>query len=167
VYLGDGRLFVTAGYGGGSMLLNIRPSGGTFTVEALDAYKPDEGLTCEQQTPLFFDGHLFGILPKDAGPLRNQFACYALDRLREPVWTSGKTTRFGLGPFLVADGKFYILSDEGVLTMARAEDTGYQPLGEAKILDGHDAWGPMALTNGRLLARDSKRLVCLDLRARE
>jgi outer membrane protein assembly factor BamB len=99
--------------------------------------------------------------------MRNQFICYHPDDCSTPVWASGKQNRFGLGPYLVADGKFYILSDDGVLTMARASTKAYTPLGQAKILDGHDAWGPLAIVNGRMLARDSRRLVCVDLRAVE
>jgi len=164
LYLGDGRLFVTAGYGGGSMMLNIDYTGGSFTVEPLQSLKPDEGLASEQQTPLFHNGHIFAILPKDGGSLRNQFVCAHPDDLTKFVWTSGKTRRFGLGPYILADNKFYILSDDGILTVIKAGTGEYHELAQVKILEGHDAWGPMALVEGRLLARDSRRLVCIDIR---
>jgi outer membrane protein assembly factor BamB len=166
VYLGDGRIFITAGYGGGSMLMNIKNEGGPYIVEALQTLKPDQGLASEQQTPIYHKGHLFAILPKDAGPLRNQLVCTHPDDCSQVVWSSGKSNRFGLGPFLVADDKFFIMSDDGVLTVIEASVSGYNQLARAKVLNGHDAWGPMALVNGRLLARDSRRLVCLDVRAR-
>jgi len=67
---------------------------------------------------------------------------------------------------MVADNKFYILSDEGVLTIIRATGSKYQELGEFKILQGQDAWGPMIMVNGRLLARDSRTMVCVDMRAK-
>jgi outer membrane protein assembly factor BamB len=166
LYLGDGRLFLTAGYGAGSMMLGINQENGEFSVEKLQEIKPIEGLASEQQTPIFFEGHLFAILPKDAGPMRNQLVCCHPDDLRTFVWTSGKTHRFGLGPYLVADRKFYVLSDDGVLTVLQTSILGYQELTQAKVLDGVDAWGPMALVSGRLLLRDSHRLVCIDVRAR-
>ncbi len=166
VNLGDGRIFLTAGYGSGSRMIRLRPENGSYAVESLQAITPEEGLASEQQTPLFTKGHLFAILPKDAGPLRNQFVCVAPDDLRTIVWSSGKTNRFGLGPYLVADDKFLILSDDGILTLLETSLDGYVELARAKVLDGVDAWGPMALAGGRLLARDSRRLVCLDLRAR-
>ncbi|MFC1490235.1 PQQ-binding-like beta-propeller repeat protein [Candidatus Latescibacterota bacterium] len=164
VYIGDGKLFVTSGYGSGSMMLNIIESNGTFEVVSVKDIVPGEGIASEQQTPLYYDGHLFSILPKDAGPLRNQFVCYHPDDISTPVWTSGTTNRFGLGPYLIADGKFFILSDEGVLTIMKATAAEPVQLAQAKILDGHDAWGPMAIVDGRLLARDSTRLVCIELR---
>lgn len=166
VYLGDGRLFLTAGYGAGSLMLRIKLENGVFSAEPLQRLKPEEGLASEQQTPVFYRGHLFSILPKDAGPLRNQFVCCHPDDCGRIVWASGKTTRFGLGPYIVADDKFFIMSDDGILTVLRASTEGYVQLAQAKVLDGVDAWGPMALTSGRLLARDSRRLVCIDLRAR-
>ena len=165
VHLGDDRIFVTAGYGNGSMMLKLKFENGTFTAEASQTLKPEEGLASEQQTPVFYQGHLFSILPKDAGPLRTQFVCCHPDDLGTIVWSSGKTHRFGLGPYMVADDKFFIMSDDGVLTVLRASTREYIQLAQAKVLDGVDAWGPMALVSGRLLVRDSRRLVCLDVRA--
>ena len=96
---------------------------------------------------------------------RDQFVCFDLDG--HVVWSSGATNRFGLGSFLLADGKFFILNDTGVLTIARAGTTAFEPLGQAKILDGPDAWAPMALAGKRLIARDSRTMVVVDIGARE
>jgi len=165
VNLGDGRIFLTAGYGAGSLMIRIKSDNGVFSVEPLQAMKPEEGLASEQQTPLYYKGHLFAILPKDAGSLRNQFVCCRPDDCRRFVWSSGKTSRFGLGPYLIADDKFYILSDEGVLTVMKADPAAPVVLGQAKVLEGVDSWGPMAVADGRLLVRDSRRMVCLDIRS--
>jgi len=164
-YLGNGKLFITSGYGAGSMMLNIKVQNDTFVVESVQQTNPGEGIASEQQTPIFYKGHLFSILPKDAGPLRNQFVCYHPDDISKLVWASGTTSRYGLGPYFIADEKFFILSDEGVLTVMQASTEEPILLAQSKILDGHDAWGPMAIVNGRLLARDSRRLVCVDVRA--
>jgi outer membrane protein assembly factor BamB len=119
---------------------------------------------CEQQTPIFWQGHLFGIMPKDAAALRGQFVCLDTEgRLR---WGSGKTERFGLGPFLVAHDKILILNDNGELTMIRASLDGYEQLARAKVLKGRDAWAPMALVDGKLILRDSETMICLDLRGK-
>ncbi len=160
VAVDEERIFLTAGYGGGSMMLGITREGDEFTATPL--FELDKKIFgCEQQTPVFYDGHVFGILPKDASALRGQFVC--LDTDGKVVWSSGKTERFGLGPFLFADGKVLILDDDGELTMLRASLAGYEKLARAKVLDGHDAWAPMALVDGKLLLRDSKRMICLDL----
>lgn len=165
VHLGDGRIFVTAGYGGGSMLLHVTRQGGTFQVETLDTFGANQGLASEQQTPVLAGGLLFGVLPNDAGPLRNQLVCVNPEDVRSYLWSSGRERRFGFGPYLAADGKLYVLSDKGVLHMLAVTAAGYQELGRKQILDGHDAWGPMALAAGRLVLRDDARMVCVDLRA--
>lgn len=166
VYLDKERIFITAGYGAGSMLYQVKKEGVQYSIEPVQQVKPLEGLASEQQTPVYFNGELFSILPKDAGPLRNQFVSCRPEDCSKITWSSGKTKRFGLGPYMVADNKFYILSDEGVLTIIRATGSKYQELGEFKILQGQDAWGPMVMVNGRLLARDSRTMVCVDMRAK-
>lgn len=161
VHLGDGRIFLTAGYGAGSMMVRVTED---WDVQSIQILKPEEGMATEQQTPLFYRGRLFAILPKDAGPMRNQMVCCSPEDVSSFLWTSGKTHRFGLGPYLVADGKLFILSDDGVLTVADADSGSFVQLGQAKVLEGVDAWGPMALVDGRLLLRDSRSLICLDVR---
>ncbi len=163
--LEDGRIFMTAGYGAGSIMLRIERQGESFLVHELYRHGPREGLACEQQTPVLWNGHLFGILPQDAGSLRRELVCYNLQgRL---VWSSGKTERFGLGPFAVADGKLFILSDDGELTLVRADVEQFAPLAKIEVLSGRDAWAPMAFAGPYLLVRDSKTLVCLDIGAAE
>lgn len=165
VYLGDGKVFLTAGYGAGSMTIKIDKSNGGYGVTALQTIKPNEGIAAEQQTPVLYKGLLYSLQPKDAGSLRNQFVCYDPDDITKLIWSSGKEKRYGLGPYLIADNKFFILSDEGELTIINSEADSFEELGKYKVLDGHDAWGPMAIVDGRLFARDSRTMVCLDLRA--
>jgi outer membrane protein assembly factor BamB len=159
----DGRIFLTAGYGAGGMMIRIVPRGDQFEVEVLAEYKAKEGLASEQQTPIVWQGHLFGILPKDGGANRNQLVCVSPDDVQTMVWTSGKEARFGLGPYIIADEKMYILDDDGTLTMIKPDTSRYIQLAQKKILDGHDAWGPLAIADGRLLMRDAKTMVCLDI----
>ena len=164
VCMPDGKIFMTAGYGAGSMMLQLTSTNGTFSVEPLYEYAPKEGLACEQQTPLFWNGYLFGIVPKDGGANRNQLICVSPDDSRKIVWTSGKENRFGLGPYFIADNKMFILSDNGTLTIARPSTEKYIQLEQVKVIeDGHDAWAPFALADGYLLLRDSKTMICIDL----
>ena len=163
VSLGDGRIFSTAGYGAGSIMLQIGVSGGVFEVETLSRFRPKDGFSCEQQTPLVYDGYLFGILTKDAGPLRGQFVCYDPDG--GIVWASGEDNRFGLGPYLMVDDTFFILSDDGMLTQIEAQVDAYKEIGQLRILDGVDTWAPPAVVDGKLIARDSTTMVCIDLRS--
>lgn len=161
VQAGEDLIFNTAGYGKGSRMLKVKKTADGMGVEVLYDKIPAEVMSCEQQSPIFYNGLLYGISPKDAGELNGQFVCIKPDG--SPLWTSGADKRFGLGPFMMADGKFLILDDEGTLTMLDATQEGYHELGRAEILHGHDAWGPLALAGTKLLLRDMNNLACVEL----
>ena len=164
VCMPDGKIFMTAGYGAGSRVLQLSENNGQFSIQTLYDYKPKDGLACEQQTPILWNGHLFGIIPKDGGQYRNQMICVHPSDTRKVVWSSGKETRFGLGPYFIADNKMYILNDDGTLTIARPSTDKYIQLKQVQIIEnGHDAWAPFALADGYMLLRDSKKLMCIDL----
>jgi len=164
VCMPDGKIFLTAGYGAGSMMVKLSENNGQFSVEVLDEYSPKDGLACEQQTPIYWNGHLFGILPKDGAALRNQMVCVDPSDTKKIVWSSGKETRFGLGPYFIADDKMFILNDDGTLTVTRPSTEKYIQLDQVKVIDdAHDAWAPFALADGYLIMRDSKTMVCIDL----
>jgi outer membrane protein assembly factor BamB len=158
VQISPTELFMTSGHGAGSAILDIAADGRSVAgVRIVDKAE----LACEQQTPVLVQGYLFGVLPKDAGQYREQLVCW--DPQRGVVWRSGPERRFGLGPWVLGDSKIYIMDDRGTLTMAEATPQAYRELGRARILDGRDAWGPMALAGRRLILRDSTRMVCLDV----
>jgi outer membrane protein assembly factor BamB len=149
------RVFLSGGYEAGSMMMEVTKTGADWQVKPVFRLDADTfGAT--QQTPILHDGHLYGVRPN------GELVC--LDLNGKVRWASGMNHRFGLGPFLVADGKIFVMDDNGELTMARATAEGFKPLTHAKVLTGHDAWGPMAIAGGRLIVRDLTRMTCLDLR---
>jgi outer membrane protein assembly factor BamB len=158
------RIFVTAGYGAGSAMFRIERAADGFAATYLAKFGPAEGLACEQQTPICWQGRLFSIQPKDAGELRSRFACCSPDDCTKILWDSGPNRRFGLGPFVCADGKFFVLDDAGMLTVLAASTEECRILGNARVLQGRDSWAPIAIAGTRMLLRDSKRLACIDLR---
>ncbi len=169
--LNNGKILLTAGYGAGAILVQLirqksdrQKTNNTFSVKTLEKYKPKKGIASEQQTPILFNKHIFTILPKDAGSKRNQLVCSSIDDCTKILWTSGKTDRFGLGPYIIADGKFFILKDDGTLTIAKASTTKFTVLDKKRVFEGQDAWGPIAIADGYLLMRDSKKMVCIDIR---
>ena len=156
------RILLTAGYGAGSMILQINQTADSLYMdEVIQACKPDQGFASEQQTPLFYKGYLYGVMPKDAGALRNELVCADPSDLTRILWSSGKTHRFGLGPYLIAGDKILLLKDNGDLHLIEASPETCKIITHAQIFEGHDAWGPMALVNGRLLLRDANRMYCI------
>jgi outer membrane protein assembly factor BamB len=158
VDLGDGRLFLTGGYNAGSMLIKLRAETGSIRPEVVYRLKPDIfGAT--QHAPVFWRGHLFGTRAD------GRFVC--LDPADgRVVWSSDAESNFGLGGFMLASGLIFAMNDSGKLHLIEAIPTAYKLLGQAQVLKGPESWGPLALANGRLLARDFNKLVCLEVSAR-
>jgi outer membrane protein assembly factor BamB len=164
VCMPDGKIFMTAGYGAGGMMAQLSEKNGEFSIEILSKYPPRDGLACEQQTPLYWNGYLLGIMPKDGGPHRNQLVCVHPSDPQQMVWTSGTESRFGLGPYFIADNKLFIMDDDGTLFIVHPDTGRYREMDRIRVIeDGHDAWAPFALANGYLIMRDSKTMVCIDL----
>lgn len=164
VYLGEGRIFITAGYGEGGTLFQISGSGNNYSAKVLQQYLPKDGVCSEQQTSVLYKDYLFTILPKDAGGNRNQLVACKPNDTQNILFTAGKEVRFGLGPYIVADDKFYIVDDDGTLTIAKFNGTEISVLDSYRVIEGQDAWGPIAIADGYLIMRDSKKMVCLDIR---
>ncbi len=153
--LPEGRLFCSGGYNSGAVMLQVSKEGDRFVAKTLFRLKPDRfGST--QQTPVFSGGFIYGVREKD-----KELVCLNLEG--GEVWSSGSGHRFGLGPYLIAEGLLYAMDDTGRLTLAEAVPDGFKPLGQAQVLQGHDAWGPMAMAEGRLIVRDFTRMICVDV----
>ncbi len=177
VILPGNRIFLTGGYDAGSMILDLgsiwpalSPSAPPVTDRPGEvpsssksgipspsvALRLKPGLFAStQQTPIFYRDHLWAVRPD------GRFACLNLDG--KLAWTSPPGTNFGLGPFLIAGDLIYLMDDNGTLVLAEASTTRWQELARAKVLSGTESWAPMALVGHRLLVRDSKRMVCLDV----
>jgi outer membrane protein assembly factor BamB len=148
------RVFFSGGYNNGSVMVRIKGDGGRLETEELFRLKVAV-FGADQQTPILYDGHIYGITPP------GELACLDLDGRR--LWSSAPR-RFGLGPFILADGLLFALNDEdGTLHVAQASPSGYQELASAKLLEGNDAWGPIAVAAGRLILRDLTTMVCVEL----
>ncbi len=155
VDLGDGRIFLCGGYNAGAMMLQVKPGPDGYTAQKVFQLAPRQ-FSSEQQTPVLWQGHLYGVRQKD-----QRLVCLDLDG-RE-CWTSGGE-KFGSGPYLIADGLIFAMNDEGVLTVAEVQPTSYHRLARALVIDdASSSWGPIALAAGRLIVRDMKQMVCLDV----
>lgn len=154
--IGDGRIFLTSGYGRGAVMLKLaRLTDGRYEVTQLWANK-NMGSKCAQA--LFHDGYIYGNSSDVGGGLR----CITLEG--QIKWDS--KVGFDLGYLLIADGLIYIVDGgNGKLCMAEASPDGYRELSRAPILAPPEPWAPLAFKDGKLIARDMHRIVCLDVSA--
>jgi len=155
VVVGEDPVFLSGGYNTGCVMIRLRGELDSIQTEEVFRLKHTV-FGADQQTPILSKGHIYGVIPG------GKLACLDLNGNR--LWTSGGANRFGLGPFLLADGLLLVLHDQdGTLHLVEADPAGYRELARAKVLDGHDAWGPMAMASGRLILRDLTQLVCIEV----
>ncbi|MBI5281987.1 MAG: PQQ-like beta-propeller repeat protein [Candidatus Solibacter usitatus] len=154
------QVFVTGPYDAGSTLIKVSSAGGAFKTDTSFDMKNNEW-NSEVHTPIVYKGHFFAVGKKRRG----LFTC--LDFNGNKVWDSDGKAAFELGSFLLADGMFYILEGKtGMLRLIEANTTGYKELDKAQVLSGEDVWGPMALSDGKLVLRDLTKMVCIDVRGK-
>jgi len=161
VVVGNEELFLSGGYKAGCTLIRITRNGEQFGTEEVFRLEYKD-FDSPQQTPILYDGHIYGVSTLGRDDPRSQLACLSLEGKR--LWESGASNVFGLGPYLIADGLLLVLhGTKGTLHLIEASPSGFKPLAKAQVLDGHDCWGPMALAGNRLLARNLTEMVCLEL----
>ncbi|MCC6394110.1 MAG: PQQ-like beta-propeller repeat protein [Bryobacterales bacterium] len=154
------RVFMTASYDAGSLMVKVLPAGGKFQAKSVFDMTRNEW-NSEVHTPIVYKGHMFAVGKKRRGLL----TCLSMDG--KEVWTSDGKTAFDLGSFLLADGMLFVMEGRtGMLRLVEANTTGYKELASAQVLGGPDVWGPLALSDGKLVLRDLSKMVCLDVRGK-
>jgi outer membrane protein assembly factor BamB len=144
-------VFVSASYETGALLLKVGKD------RAREVWKSDEVLSCHYETPVYHDGFLYGFDGRQENGARLRCVELKTGKVR---WTKED---FGCGSMILADKKLIILTEAGDLVLAEPTPAGYKERARATVLTG-PCRAPIALANGRLYARDAKRLVCLDLK---
>jgi outer membrane protein assembly factor BamB len=159
VAIGDGRVFITSLYNADSVMIRVKHEGDNWDVEKVFVLTTSEW-NAEVHTPILYKDRLFAVGKKSRG----LFTCLDLDG--KIVWTSEGKGTFGLGSFLLADGMFFVLDgDTGMLRLFEASTTECKELAHAQVLSGGDVWAPMALSDGKLVLRDMKKMVCVEVKA--
>jgi len=65
---------------------------------------------------------------------------------------------------LLADGLLYVVDADGFLRLVEPSPDVYKELASVQLLGGHEIWAPLALSDGKLVIRDQKQMLCLDVR---
>ena len=158
------KIALTAGYGAGGALLQVKNTEGKWSATIIDKYKPNEGLASEQQTPILYEQMLITIPPKDGGVIRGKVVVYSLNNIHTPIWESSDDERFGFGPYIVIGKHLFALKEDGELYVYQLQQRGMKFVKKQRIMaDGTDAWGPLAYADGYLMLRDAHRVYCINL----
>jgi outer membrane protein assembly factor BamB len=150
VVLGD-RLFFSACYDTGAILVRAHK-------DSLDElWKSNRVLSCHFSTPVHHDGYLYGFDGRQESG--TELRCVEA-KTGKVAWSA---EGFGCGSLLLADGRLIILSEGGELVLVEPSAERYVEKARAAVLTG-PCRAHLALADGRLYARDNKKLVCWNLK---
>lgn len=148
----DDHLFLSASYSTGALLLRVRANG----VE--EVWQGDRSLSNHYNTSVAHGGHLYGIDGRQEEGAR----------LRCVEWKTGKVRwsreGFGCAALILAEGRLLALTEGGELVLVDATADAYREKARAPVLKATPCRAEIALADGRLYARDGKKLVCWNLK---
>ena len=69
------------------------------------------------------------------------------------------------GSLIYADGRFYCLTERGMMTLQKPTEDGFETVGSFRFAEGKDVWAHPVICNGRLYLRFHETLFCYDVRS--
>jgi outer membrane protein assembly factor BamB len=150
VVAGD-LVFVSASYNTGALVLRGGRDG--FT----EVWKGDDVMSNHFNTCVHRDGHLYGIDGRQEEGAR--LRCVDL-KTGKVCWTQ---EGFGCATLVAVGGNVIALTENGDLVMFEATPKVYQEKARANVLT-NPCRAQHALANGRLYARDVRRLACWNVK---
>lgn len=148
IIIDENRVFITAGYDHGSVLLEIQRE-----VEGFRAVRVWENRNMKSQfnSPVFHDGYIYGF---DGGI----FVCID-PATGERCWKAG---RYGHGQVLLVSEHLIVLTERGELVLLRATPESHQELARFQAVSGK-TWNIPALSDGILLVRNHREMAAFSL----
>ena len=156
--IGDGRLFITGGYQAGSVMLKIEKAGDSFA--ATEVFKT-QAFGTHVHPAILYKGHLYGHCTTN----ETRDGLVSMDLDGNVKWKTGSSPLFDKGGSVLADGLILSLDGrEGILYLIEPDPAGFKPLASAKLLSTKECWGPLALSDGKLVIRDQEQMKCVEVR---
>jgi len=155
----DNRVYVTSGYGAGSMLLDVSSSAAKQVWYSNKMKNHHGGV-------ILIDGHYYGYSDRVGWVCQDAAT-------GDVVWS--EKDALGKGAIAYADGRFYLLEEKtGAVVLIEASTNGWNELGRFKLdpqspnrsPDGA-IWVHPVISDGKLYLRDQEFISCFDIAAEE
>jgi outer membrane protein assembly factor BamB len=147
----DGHVFLTSGYDTGAALLKLTSAGNETKAE--EVYFTRDMMNHHGGVVLV-GNHVYGFSNAN-------LACLDFMTGKE-MW---RDRSVGKGSLTAADGMLYLLSEKGVIALARATPEGYEEISRFEIEAEGYTWAHPVVSGGRLYIRNRSQLLCYDVRA--
>jgi outer membrane protein assembly factor BamB len=175
---GESRVLVTGGYEAGAVMLKIeKKADGSYNVTEL--FKNAE-FGAHTLPPVLCNGYFYAQC--STNEKRNGLVCMSIDG--QIKWKTGRSPSFDKGSLILADGLLLCTDGKTKLYLVQPDPSAFMPVASADILKeggtgssndpNYDQvaleyggptqnWAPMALSDGTLLIRDQRRLICIKI----
>lgn len=151
--IGD-QAFFTASYETGALLLKLKKDG------ASELWTDEEIMASQYNTSVYHDGHIYGFDGRVDSRIAPNFRCFEL-KTKKIKWDQ---TEYGNGSMILADGRLIVLTEKGDLCLVDAAPTKFNETARFRLLESGPCRAQIALANGKLYARDQRKLVCVEMK---
>jgi outer membrane protein assembly factor BamB len=164
----DNYVYVTSGYSAGCNLLEVKGSNGTFSAKDIYDARAHSLMQNAHGGVALVDGCIYGYSDGHG------WVCQDFAKGTE-LW-SDRTSLEGKGSLACADGRLYLLSDQGEACLLEVSRKGWAEKGRFKLPQlspshenrpSHSAtgvWTHPVIAGGRLFLRDQELIYCYGVR---
>lgn len=161
--LTDDKLLISGGYGSGSAIIQVKKGASGFEVREVKVLDAD---TCGSQIhqPIVYKDHIY--MNNNSNEKTNGLSCFTLDgTLKWKTADLPDAPKFDRGSLIIADDLIIAMdAKSGIVYLVDPSPDGYKQLAQAPVVEGRELFGPIALSDGKLLVRSQDTLKCLDLK---
>ncbi len=167
---GDNKVLVAGGYELGATMIRVEK-------KADGSYGASELFTTEEfgdqtKPPILYKGYFYAQYGTNSR--RDGLTCMSMDG--KIMWKTKRDPDFNKGSMILADGLILATDGRKSLYLIEPDPSGFKQLASAELLGdaGTESegiarrvggatqnWGPMALSDGKLLIRDQSQLRCV------
>jgi outer membrane protein assembly factor BamB len=154
---GEGRMLLAGGYNAGSAMIQVaKKEDGTYGVTEL--FK-NRDFGSHTQPPLLYKDHFYAQYTTN----ERRDGLVSMSMSGEVKWKTGQDPAFTRGGAILVDGVLLATDGSKKLYLIEPDPAGFKPLASAELLEAGNNWAPLALSNGKLLIRDQKKLMVVQV----
>jgi outer membrane protein assembly factor BamB len=154
---GENRVLVAGGYELGTVMMEVeRTADGGYSVKELFRHNDFGDQT---KPPILHNGYFYAQFSTNSK--KDGLACMNMDG--KVMWKTMRDPLFDKGSMILVDGLILATDGRKTLYLIEPEPSGFKPLASAELLErgNNQNWGPLALSDGKLLIRDQNHLRCV------
>ncbi len=154
---GEGRILLAGGYNAGSAMIQVaKKADGTYGVTEL--FKTVE-FGSHTQPPILYKDHFYVQYTTN----ERRDGMVSMSMSGEVKWKTGQNPAFVRGGAILVDGVLLATDGSRKLYVIEPDPAGFKPLASAELLEAGNNWAPLALSDGKLLIRDQKKLIVVQV----